>query len=231
MDQIKSPKSFKKVEWTFKSIVDIAKDIKPSGWIVVATRSKLSFMELSLGQQGPALIEKQLVLDHQLESEAYLGPDKVADGLFPFKLHNIQSSGELYVCLKLFASYGLCQGNKNFKRINKNGEVSVTDYWKNTNCHKVFDKSLRRPEHCCDACLQLNHILPKKINNVYLSLNQPALFKSVKSCYTQKGARQRSGKRKKPDPEQALKRPKEEREDALFSTEFVIVKEEPLSDH
>lgn len=103
MEQNKVQLNFKKLGWNFKHILDIAKDIKPSGWIVVANKFRLSFMEVSIGQHGPACLGKQLVLDQALESEAYIGGDKVEEGLFPFKLSKIQSIREFYVCLKLFA--------------------------------------------------------------------------------------------------------------------------------
>ncbi|KAL1502596.1 hypothetical protein ABEB36_007717 [Hypothenemus hampei] len=210
--------TFERIEWTFPKVLGVAKGLKPPGWIVMANKFRISFMEMSLGQLGPAIVEKQLILNHNLETEAFIRGDKIEDKLFPIKIHELQSCEELYRSLKLFSSYGVCQGNKNFKRIDKNGKVSDTDYWKGTNCLKVYDKTLGQPENCCNSCLQLNHILPKKINNTYLSLNQPTTYKLDEEHHNTRGKSKEDNEGRTLEIEMF----------PLTSIKFVNVKEEPL---
>jgi len=230
-------KKIAKLGYTFPIVRDIAKDIKPAGWIVVANKNKLSFIEIALGQNGPARVEKQLVLDQSLNIEAYIFEQKMRPGQIPINTNNIKCMKDLCACLKEFSSYGTCVGNKNFKRIDKNGVVSVTDYWKHANCELVFKKSLHRPENCCNACVQLNSYLPKKINNTYLSLNQPEpIFspilyesESFSNSKSNKFEGHKQGKRKKLDTQETSKKIKQELgEESTIEELFINVKEEPL---
>ncbi|KAJ8956400.1 hypothetical protein NQ318_015138 [Aromia moschata] len=148
------------VSFSFKEICKVAKDIKPDCWCIVASDQRLAFIEINLPHNGPATLRKQLILNNYMQIEVYVGATKVREETL--NTNEVTSVVELEECLRVFASFATCLGNRNFHRTVKMGSQAQVEYWRHMDCLLLYDKTVFRREQCCDSCLMLNEVLTKK---------------------------------------------------------------------
>ncbi|KAJ8953664.1 hypothetical protein NQ314_007271 [Rhamnusium bicolor] len=152
--------SLQNISFSFKEICKVARDIKPDCWCIVASNHRLSFIEINLPQCGPATLQKQLILNNYMQLEAYVGINRLSEEVL--STNDVTSVIELENCLRTFASFGTCLGNRNFHRASMSNSQAKIEYWKHTNCLLLYERDSRRKEQCCDSCLSLNTFLTKK---------------------------------------------------------------------